>query len=87
MILLLLLLLIIIIRAKPNLPTNKIPAKICRLNISRNSPTDMRFPPLQVKILLQSNPPKSRILVRRLAVPWVMRTGRSCRTSYGQSPY
>ena len=29
---------------------------------------DMRIPPLKIKILLESNPPKSRILVRRLAV-------------------
>ena len=30
---------------------------------------DMRIPPLKVEIMLESNPPKSRILVRRLAVP------------------
>ena len=30
---------------------------------------DMRIQPLQTKILLESNPPKSRILVRRSAVP------------------
>ena len=29
---------------------------------------DMRIPPLTRKILLESNPPKSRILVRRLSV-------------------
>ena len=29
---------------------------------------DMRIPPLKIKILLESNPLKSRILVRRLAV-------------------
>ena len=29
---------------------------------------DMRIPPLKIKILLGSNPLKSRILVRRLAV-------------------
>ena len=29
---------------------------------------DMRIPPLEFKILLESCPPKSRILVRRLAV-------------------
>ena len=28
---------------------------------------NMRIPPLNIKILLESNPPKSRILVRRLA--------------------
>ena len=29
---------------------------------------DMRIPPLKIKILLESNPLKPRILVRRLAV-------------------
>ena len=29
---------------------------------------DIRMPPLDFKILLESSPPKSRILVRRLAV-------------------
>ena len=29
---------------------------------------DMRIPPLKIKIMLESNPLKSRILVRRLAV-------------------
>ena len=29
---------------------------------------DVRIPPLEVKILLESNPLESRILVRRLAV-------------------
>ena len=30
---------------------------------------DMRIPPLKLKILLESNPPKSRGSVRRSAVP------------------
>ena len=29
---------------------------------------DVRIPPLKLKIMLESNPPKSGILVRRLAV-------------------
>ena len=29
---------------------------------------DLRIPPLEIKIMLESNPLKSRILVRRLAV-------------------
>ena len=37
--------------------------------ISGEFPVVMRIPPLRIKILLESNPPKSRILVRRLAVP------------------
>ena len=44
------------------------PAKICSLGISGNVPMDMRIPPRKNKILLESNPLKSRILVRRLAV-------------------
>ena len=34
----------------------------------RKFPMDMRIPPLIVKIMLESKPLKSRILVRRLAV-------------------
>ena len=36
---------------------------------SRNSPWAWEFHPLKIKILLESNPPKSRILLRRSAVP------------------
>ena len=42
--------------------------KIRWLNISGRFPMDMRIPPHRIKILLESNPLKSRILVRRLAV-------------------
>ena len=41
---------------------------MCRLIISGEFATDMRSPPLELKILLESSPPKSRILVRRRAV-------------------
>ena len=51
-----------------NLPTNIIPTKICWLKMSVKFPADMRIPPLKLKILFQSKPLKSRILVRRLAV-------------------
>ena len=37
--------------------------------ISRELPTGMRIPPLRIQILSESNPPKARILVWRLAVP------------------
>ena len=53
----------------PSLPTKIIPAKIRWLNISGKFPVDMRVPPLEIKILLESKPLKFRILVRRLAVP------------------
>ena len=39
---------------------------------------DMRIPPLKIKILLESDPPKSIILVRRLAV-------EACRHTEGDS--
>ena len=45
-----------------------IPTKIRSLTISGESPMDMRIPPLNIKILPESNPLKSRIFVRRLAV-------------------
>ena len=54
--------------ATPNLPTNISTTKIAWLKLSRRFPMDMRIPPLRIKILLESNPLKSRILVRRLAV-------------------
>ena len=38
------------------------------LKLSRKFPLDMTIPPLKIKILLESNPLKSRIFVRRLAV-------------------
>ena len=52
----------------PNLPTKILPAKIRRLETSGEFPMDMRIPPLKIKILLESNPPKSRISVQRLDV-------------------
>ena len=55
--------------AAPNLPTEIIPAKIRWLKISGEFPLDMRTPPLKSKMLLESNPLKSRIVVRRLGVP------------------
>ena len=51
-----------------NLPTKIIPTKICWLNISGKFPMCLGIPPLQIKIMLESNPLKSRILVWRLAV-------------------
>ena len=52
----------------PNLPTNIIPTKVARLKISGKSPMDMMIPPPGIKILLESNPLKSVMLVGRLAV-------------------
>ena len=52
----------------PSLPTKIIPAKIASLKLSRKLPMCLGIPPLNIKILLESNPPKSRILVQRLAV-------------------
>ena len=51
----------------PNLPTKIAPTKICRLKTSGKFPMDMRSATLKIKILLESNPPKSRILARSLA--------------------
>ena len=54
-------------RHTPYLPTKIIPTKTFWLKVSGNFPKDLRIPPLKIKILLESNPLKSRILVRRLA--------------------
>ena len=56
-------------RCAPNLPTKSLPTKIARLKLSGKFPMDLRVIPLKIKIVLESNPLKSRILVRRLAVP------------------
>ena len=52
----------------PNLSTKIILTKIYGLKISGKSPVDMRIPPQKLKTMLESNPLKSRILVRILAV-------------------
>ena len=51
-----------------NLSTKIIPAKIVWLNTSGKPIMDMRISPLNIKIVLESNPLNFRILVRRLAV-------------------
>ena len=42
----------------------------CRLKTSGEFPMDMRIAPLEIKIMIESNPLKSRILVRILARMW-----------------
>ena len=51
-----------------SLPTKIIPAKIRWLKLSGKFPMNMRVPPLEIKILIKSNPLKPWALVRRLAV-------------------
>ena len=53
-----------------NLPTKIIPILgfADSMETSGQFPMDMRIPPLTINIMIESNPPKSRILVRRLAV-------------------
>ena len=48
----------------PDLPAKTIPAKIARIKMSGKFPVDTRIPPLQIKVLLKSNPRKSRIFVQ-----------------------
>ena len=52
----------------PNLHTNIIPTNIARLKLSGKFPMGLEIPPLRIKITLESNPLKSTMLVRRLAV-------------------
>ena len=54
--------------SKSNLPTKIVPAKIAWLKLSGKFPLGLGIPPLQIQIMLESNPLRSRILVRRLAV-------------------
>ena len=46
---------------------------------------DMRIPRLKIKIKFESNPPKSRILVRRLAVHVLPARGRDVFAQYQHS--
>ena len=59
---------IIVSYITPNLPTKIVPTNIARLKLSGKSPMDVRIPPLQIKIMLESDPPKSTMLVGRLGV-------------------
>ena len=52
-----------------DLPPKIIPTKIASPSLSGKLPLDKRIPPLEIKIMLESSPPKSRISVRRLAAP------------------
>ena len=54
----------------PNLPITIYPyyVRFVDSTFPGKSPADMSIPPLRIKIMLESNPLKSRILVRRLAV-------------------
>ena len=58
-----------IARDTPNLPTHIIPTKIAWLELSGKLPSGLGIPPLNIKIMLESNPLKSIMLLRRLAVP------------------
>ena len=50
-----------------NLPAKNLPAKIRWLNIFWEFPAGLGIPPLEIQIMLESSPLKSRILVQRLA--------------------
>ena len=52
----------------PNPPTDIIPSKIARLRLSGRFPMGLGIPPLNIKMLPESNPLKSIMLVGRLAV-------------------
>ena len=65
----------------PNLPTKIIPTKIRWRKASAKCLMDIGIPPLNFKTLLESNPPTSRILVRRLAICQVIYLFRFCSVS------
>ena len=48
---------------RPNLPTKITPAKTARLKPSGRFPIDLRIPPLNIKIMLESSPLKSSKLL------------------------
>ena len=63
-------------RNATDLPTKIIPKKIAWLKLSRKFPTGLGIPRPRIKILLESSPLRSRILVRRLAAVWLIRSRR-----------
>ena len=54
----------------PNLPTNIVSTNIARLKLSGKLPMYLRIPPLEIKIMLESNPVKSTMLVGGLGVAY-----------------
>ena len=64
----------------PNLPTNIVSTNIARLKLSGKFRMDTRIPPLQIKIMLEFNPVKSKMLVGRLGVCRCKCTGCGCST-------
>ena len=52
----------------PNPPINIVPTNIARLKLSGKSPMNLGIPPLQIKIVLESNTLKSTMLVGRSGV-------------------
>ena len=78
-------------KSAPHLPTNIYPnTEIAWVKLSRKFPIDMMIPPLNIKIMLGSNPLKSIISVRRLAVTYACAAGwdehRACHTSTRTAP-
>ena len=58
--------------ATPNLPTHIVPSNIAWLKTSGKFPMGLRIPPLSIRIMLESNPLKSTMLVGRLGVRSVL---------------
>ena len=74
----------------PNLPTKIIPCKIAWLKLSGEFPMGLEIPLLKLKLIFESNPLKSIILVWRLAVEQTRgipghstKSVEVCRTSFG----
>ena len=55
-------------RTTPNLPTNIVPTNIAGVRLYGKSPMGLGISPLSMKIMLESNPLKSTMLVGRLGV-------------------
>ena len=52
----------------PGRPTNIVPTNIAGVKLSGKSPMNLGIPPLRIKIMLESNPPKPTMLVGGLGV-------------------
>ena len=52
----------------PDPPTNITSTNIAWVKLSGKSPIDLGIPPFKINIMLDSNPPKSTMSVRGLAV-------------------
>ena len=76
-----------IIVITPNPHTNIVPTNIARLKLSGDFPMNLEIPPLQIKIVLESNPLKPTMLVGGLGVSRSQPQASACTAGSQKQPY